>query len=56
MHEIMIEIYKLVPDFFPAATETQLEDARLSMERFIMSRIYSHAMYPNGAGDIDRDQ
>lgn len=39
-----------------AADENQLEDARLGMERYIMSRIYVHAVFPNGDGDIHRDQ
>ena len=42
--------------FVSAATESQLEDARLAIERFIMSRIYTHAVYPNSDGDIMRDQ
>ncbi|VDI53755.1 Hypothetical predicted protein [Mytilus galloprovincialis] len=39
-----------------ASTENQMDDARLSIERYIMSRIYTHAMFPNGDGDILRDQ
>ncbi|KAL4218738.1 GTPase-activating protein and VPS9 domain-containing protein 1 [Mactra antiquata] len=39
-----------------AASESQLDDARLAIERYMMSRIYTHAMFPNGDGDIDRDQ
>lgn len=39
-----------------ASTESQMEDAKLSIERYIMSRIYTHAMFPNGDGDIMRDQ
>eukprot|EP00058_Branchiostoma_floridae_P023974 XP_002609464.1 hypothetical protein BRAFLDRAFT_127014 [Branchiostoma floridae] len=38
------------------ATPTQLEDGNLAVERSIMSRIYTHALYPNGDGDIMRDQ
>ncbi|XP_046579277.1 LOW QUALITY PROTEIN: GTPase-activating protein and VPS9 domain-containing protein 1-like [Haliotis rubra] len=39
-----------------AATENQLIDARLAVERLLMSRVYSHAMFPNGDGDFMRDQ
>ncbi|KAK3088488.1 hypothetical protein FSP39_019810 [Pinctada imbricata] len=39
-----------------ASNEAQLEDAQIAIERFIMSRIYTHAMFPNGDGDILRDQ
>ncbi|KAK3593714.1 hypothetical protein CHS0354_013611 [Potamilus streckersoni] len=39
-----------------AANNAQIEDAQLAIERYIMSRIYTHAMYPNGDGDILRDQ
>lgn len=39
-----------------ASTENQMDDAKLSIERYIMSRIYTHAMFPNGDGDIMRDQ
>ncbi|CAL1540407.1 unnamed protein product [Lymnaea stagnalis] len=39
-----------------AATDKQIEDGRQAVERFLMSRIYTHAMFPNGDGDILRDQ
>ncbi|ESO85912.1 hypothetical protein LOTGIDRAFT_130207 [Lottia gigantea] len=39
-----------------AATECQLEDACLAIERSVMSRIYTQALFPNGDGDISRDQ
>lgn len=42
--------------FSLAANEYQMEDAQLAIERYIMSRIYTHAMFPNGDGDIMRDQ
>jgi len=54
-----IEAVPLVKTYFVyivASTENQMEDARLSIERYIMSRIYTHAMFPNGDGDIMRDQ
>ena len=41
---------------FLAANERQVEEARLYIERNVMSHIYTHAMYPNGDGDIMRDQ
>lgn len=37
-------------------TEQQLEQARTSIERIVISRVYFYAMYPNGDGDISRDQ
>uniref|UniRef100_A0A1B6FZC8 Receptor-mediated endocytosis protein 6 homolog n=1 Tax=Cuerna arida TaxID=1464854 RepID=A0A1B6FZC8_9HEMI len=39
-----------------AASETQLTQARLAVERAVISRVYAYAMYPNGDGDISRDQ
>ncbi|XP_013420311.1 GTPase-activating protein and VPS9 domain-containing protein 1 [Lingula anatina] len=39
-----------------AASESQLEDAELAIERTVMSHIYTLAMYPNGDMDISRDQ
>ncbi|XP_033725234.1 GTPase-activating protein and VPS9 domain-containing protein 1-like isoform X1 [Pecten maximus] len=39
-----------------ASNDSQMEDARVVIERYIMSRIYTHAMFPNGDGDIMRDQ
>ncbi|XP_072016055.1 GTPase-activating protein and VPS9 domain-containing protein 1-like isoform X2 [Amphiura filiformis] len=39
-----------------AASETQKLDAGVATERAIMSRIYNLALYPNGDGDILRDQ
>lgn len=34
----------------------QVEESKLYIERNVMSHIYTHAMYPNGDGDINRDQ
>ncbi|XP_052789211.1 GTPase-activating protein and VPS9 domain-containing protein 1-like [Mya arenaria] len=45
-----------VDSIWLAANESQLEDGQLAIERYIMSRIYTHAMFPNGDGDIHRDQ
>ncbi|XP_071507059.1 GTPase-activating protein and VPS9 domain-containing protein 1-like [Diadema antillarum] len=39
-----------------AASDTQKQDAEVATERAIMSRIYKLALYPNGDGDILRDQ
>ena len=39
-----------------AATAEQFEEARIYIERNVMSHIYTHAMFPNGDGDIMRDQ
>lgn len=39
-----------------AASESQSEDGKQAIERSLMSRIYTHAMFPNGDGDILRDQ
>nr|KAG5712108.1 hypothetical protein BaRGS_020834 [Batillaria attramentaria] len=46
----------LQDNLWKAASEVQLEDGRASIERLLMSRIYTHAMFPNGDGDILRDQ
>ncbi|XP_075226485.1 GTPase activating protein and VPS9 domains 1 isoform X2 [Lycorma delicatula] len=39
-----------------AASESQLTMARTAIERSVISRVYIYAMYPNGDGDISRDQ
>ncbi|GLH08502.1 Uncharacterized protein GBIM_13724 [Gryllus bimaculatus] len=39
-----------------AASETQLEQARAAIERAVMGRVYIQALYPNGDGDVSRDQ
>ncbi|XP_066958236.1 GTPase-activating protein and VPS9 domain-containing protein 1 [Macrobrachium rosenbergii] len=39
-----------------SSTNEQLEAAQLALERVIMSHIYIHALYPNGDGDVSRDQ
>ncbi|XP_026481715.1 GTPase-activating protein and VPS9 domain-containing protein 1-like [Ctenocephalides felis] len=38
-----------------AASEEQLAAATLCIERIVMSRVYLNALYPNGEGDIARD-
>ncbi len=39
-----------------AANEEQIEMAKQVIERHVMSQIYIHALYPNGDGDVFRDQ
>lgn len=38
------------------ASDVQLELARMVVERTIMARVYHNALYPNGDGDVYRDQ
>lgn len=38
------------------ASFDQIDDAKLTIERAIISRVYTLAMYPNGDADIYRDQ
>jgi len=38
------------------ASDGQREEAKLYIERYIMSRIYIQAMFPNGDADVLRDQ
>ena len=38
------------------ASDSQMTDAMVATERAIMSRIYKLALYPNGEGDVARDQ
>ncbi|RZF46932.1 hypothetical protein LSTR_LSTR011763 [Laodelphax striatellus] len=39
-----------------AASDAQLEMARTAIERAVVSRVYIYAMFPNGDGDVSRDQ
>ncbi|XP_076061882.1 GTPase activating protein and VPS9 domains 1 isoform X2 [Oratosquilla oratoria] len=39
-----------------SSTQEQLQGAQLALERAVMSHIYIHALYPNGDGDVSRDQ
>lgn len=41
---------------FSVASENQVELARIVVERTVMARVYLYALYPNGDGDIYRDQ
>lgn len=38
------------------ASFDQIDDAKLAIERAIISRVYTLAMYPNGDADFSRDQ
>jgi hypothetical protein len=38
------------------ASFDQIDDAKLTIERAIISRVYTLAMYPNGDADFYRDQ
>ncbi|XP_063984398.1 GTPase-activating protein and VPS9 domain-containing protein 1 [Diachasmimorpha longicaudata] len=39
-----------------AASDVQLEMAKVVVERTLMARVYHNALYPNGDGDVYRDQ
>ncbi|XP_066584150.1 GTPase-activating protein and VPS9 domain-containing protein 1 isoform X2 [Prorops nasuta] len=39
-----------------SASENQLNLARVVVERTVMARVYHNALYPNGDGDVYRDQ
>ncbi|XP_059157513.1 GTPase-activating protein and VPS9 domain-containing protein 1-like isoform X2 [Physella acuta] len=58
VEQFLQQLYQeMVSDpLWKAATDNQLEDGKQAIERFLMSRIYTHAMFPNGDGDILRDQ
>lgn len=38
------------------ASEDQLQDAQMAIERSVMNRIFKLAFYPNQNGDIHRDE
>lgn len=38
------------------ASDAQLEVARQAVEQAVIGRVYLHALYPNGEGDVSRDQ
>ena len=42
--------------FHLGSTTEQLNLAQQSLERSVMSHVYIHALYPNGDGDVSRDQ
>jgi len=37
-------------------SESQLEQARGAIEQDVLGRVYPYALYPNGDGDMCRDQ
>lgn len=37
-------------------SEQQLESIKVAIERSVISRVYMYAMFPNGDGDISRDE
>jgi len=39
-----------------AASSAQIEQAHTAVELAVISRVYTHALYPNGDGDVSRDQ
>lgn len=48
--------FLIVCCFHLAASNAQLEQARIAIEHTVMSRVYPHALYPNGEADVYRDQ
>ncbi|XP_021936373.1 receptor-mediated endocytosis protein 6 homolog isoform X2 [Zootermopsis nevadensis] len=54
LHTLSLEMDK--DPTWQAASSTQLEQARTAVERAVISRVYTHALYPNGDGDVSRDQ
>ncbi|XP_002735447.1 GTPase-activating protein and VPS9 domain-containing protein 1-like [Saccoglossus kowalevskii] len=58
VEEFLQHLYNWISQdpIWQAATEDQILDAQVATERAIMSRIYKQALYPNGDGDIMRDQ
>ncbi|XP_069695345.1 GTPase-activating protein and VPS9 domain-containing protein 1 [Periplaneta americana] len=54
LHTLALEMDK--DPTWQAASSAQLEQARTAVERAVISRVYTHALYPNGDGDVSRDQ
>lgn len=48
--------WRLLIRVLSVASDWQRDQAKVYIERNIMSHIYTHAMFPNGDGDIMRDQ
>ncbi|XP_034234553.1 GTPase-activating protein and VPS9 domain-containing protein 1 [Thrips palmi] len=42
--------------FWSGVSQEQLLQARTAIEQVIISRVYPYALYPNGEGDMSRDQ
>lgn len=53
---LTIVVLFIILSCISGSSEIQLESGRISLERYVMGRIYTHAMFPNGDGDIMRDQ
>lgn len=45
-----------VDPMWRGASPLQIEQAQRAIERNIMGKMYIHALYPNGDGDVHRDQ
>ncbi|XP_074654278.1 GTPase-activating protein and VPS9 domain-containing protein 1-like isoform X2 [Tubulanus polymorphus] len=58
VEQFLDELYNAImsDSQWQTANETQIDDSQLAIERMIMNRIYSMAMFPNGDGDITRDK
>lgn len=41
---------------FVELSEWQISKTENALEQYIVSRVYLHALYPNGDGDVDRDR
>ncbi|XP_033609834.1 GTPase-activating protein and VPS9 domain-containing protein 1 isoform X3 [Cryptotermes secundus] len=54
LHTLSVEMDK--DPTWQAASSAQLEQAHTAVERAVISRVYTHALYPNGDGDVSRDQ
>lgn len=50
------ELLNQIKSYFLGCSESQLQSSCIALERYVMGRIYTHAMFPNGDGDILRDQ
>ncbi|XP_022162230.1 GTPase-activating protein and VPS9 domain-containing protein 1 [Myzus persicae] len=51
-----LEIEMKRNNIWKSASYDQIDDAKLTIERAIISRVYTLAMYPNGDADFYRDQ
>lgn len=45
-----------MPWLFVGASDEQLQEGNMAIERDIMARIYNDAFYPNGQIDMERDK
>lgn len=53
---LMSKCQILLSNVIIGASYDQIDDAKLTIERAIISRVYTLAMYPNGDADFYRDQ